>query len=212
MIKKTIVFGLVAVMMMSLVFAWDVPPLCTPEPLPPAPWIESFDGTGYQSYCVDSPGVVWIEQPLFTNRLGQYFTPVNSDMWTVIDYEIPTGNIRNVEITFEYLAPSKEGVCIHSEINPVTGLYNSPQSILVGNKNTNLSTKDAFDVAFYDFNQEIVCDQWITFSHRISEFTNDFGSSFSGQSKDLGSIGFEAKNIYIRNVVIDGSGGTLGVW
>lgn len=187
-------------------------PTCTMEQVPSfGNWLESGDGSNYQSYCEYEAGdTVWIQQPVFTNRLGEPFTVSNPNLWKTTTHSEP-GNIRNVWVTFEYYAPSMNGTCVQQSVNGATGLYNSYHTVMLTNAESNLSHTGTFDDAFYDFNSEIVCDEWRVFNHQVKEFTNDFGSSFSGASKTIGSFGVEAKNIYIRNIRLNGTT-TEQVW
>lgn len=179
-------------------------PDCEYSQLPPIGWYESFDQGNRQRYCVTDEGYLYGFQNLLRNDYGQYYTATNPDMWTIVDYEQPTGNIRNVRIEFEYYAGSISGSCPHSQTNPDNGLYNMEQIVLITNKESNLSTEGTFDDSFIQFNDQIVCDEWRQFNMTVSQFTNDFGSSFSGQSKSIGSIGFETKGLYLRNIRVVG--------
>lgn len=208
--KKQTLLTILAVLValpLATAFDWTQNPLewrpdCTYTPTLLS-WYESFDQSGLQSYCWSTDSTTFYSaMDTYTNRLGEPFTPTNPDVWTVVDYETLTGNIRNVVVSFEYYAPSKDGVCVHTSVNGVTGLYNSPQYILLTNKESNLSQEGTFDDAFIQYNDEIICDEWRLFTHRVRDFENDFGSSFSGQSKSIGSIGFETKNVYVREVLI----------
>ena len=176
-------------------------------------WLESFDGSDLQNYCLysTSPQTLFISQQVLTNFAGQPFTATNPDIWR-LTFISEKGNIRQVNISFEYYVPLWNGQCIPQSINAATGFYNSPQSILITNADSNLSAEGTFEDAFIQFNNQIVCDSWRNFTVKVLEFTNDFGSSFSGQSKDIGSIGFEAKNIYIRNIRLINSTAIVNVW
>lgn len=210
-IKQLIGLLMAATILASAVYAfnWELNPLawrpeCTLTSEPGKGWIESYAADSEQDYCwSDDNTTLFIAQPYLINFLGEPFTTAMTDAWTYSNYTKSTGNLREVLITFEYYAPSNPaGVCTHTSINAVTGLYNSPQVVLITNDDSDLSAEGTFDDAFYQFNNEIVCDEWRLFNHRVKEFTNDYGSSFSGQSKAIGSLGFEAKNIYIREVMI----------
>lgn len=188
------------------VFAAELPygPDCDFSQLPPTGWYESFDPDDRHQYCVTDEGYLFSFQPLLRNEHQQYQTVTNPDMWTLVDYEQQTGNIRNVRIEFEYYAGSLGGVCPHNQTNPDNGLYNMEQLVLITNKESNLSVEGTFDDSFVQFNDQIVCDEWRQFNMTVADFTNDFGSSFSGQSKSIGSIGFETKGLYLRNIKVVG--------
>lgn len=194
---------------MTTAFDWTEQPLpftnyCEWLPIPGMDWYESYSSNLIgQDYCwsYDNSTLYIRQEPLYAGSTP--FTAANTDVWTEANYEKNTGNIREVVIAFEYYAPSMDdGTCLHTSINGNTGLYNSPQLILITNKESNLSIEGTFNDAYIQFNDEIQCDEWRLFTHRILDFTNDYGSSFSGQSKSIGSIGFEAKNIYIRELMI----------
>jgi hypothetical protein len=174
-------------------------------------WNESWDDSDNQNYCLLNDNSIFIQQDVLVID-GVYGTSSISDFWTNVSYVQQTGNIREVLIQFEYYFPSLNGVCIPNVVNPNTGLYSSKQLVLIGNGETNLGEKDAFNVALYQLNGDIVCDQWNTFSFPVKDFVNDFGSSFSGQSKDIGSFGFEMRNVYVRNINITGDTQALVLW
>ena len=174
-------------------------------------WNESFDGSNRQTYCLWSNNTFWIDQPVFKNFGGQWFTNAPADLWTTL-LLTEKGNVRNVEVRIEYYAPSYNGVCIPQSINYGSGLYNSPELFLIANHQNGFHETATFDDALLWVNNIMSCDQWNTINVPVSSLQNDFGSSFSGQSKTIKTFGFEMSNIYIRDVKIIGSEQTIDLW
>lgn len=217
--KRRIVYLLTMLMVLingsvlSVQASVDYPfhPDCTYSATPPAGWTESFDFDDKQNYCTYTNNTLWIESPVKKNFLGQYFTDNPADIWNTLSLT-EQGNVRDVRVRIEYFAPMYQGVCVHSSINGGSGLYNSPQSFLVANHNTGFHEEATFDDAFRNTNNIMTCEQWNVIDIPVKNLQNDFGSSFAGQSKTIGSFGFEMTNLYIRDVKIVGTTETIDLW
>ncbi|MBR9677475.1 hypothetical protein GOV04_05010 [Candidatus Woesearchaeota archaeon] len=228
--KKITLLVLASLLLASIVSALPWRPSCIMEEVPSflnfnnETWYEDYDSSNRQDYCVYPLDTVYtgnitqrfndtifIAQEVGFNTNGNYFTYTNPDFWTIVQLT-EKSNVRNVEVYFEYYFPSYNGFCLPNTINPVTGFYESPQAVLLTNAESNLSITGTFDDAIYYMNGNVVCDQWNNFSRVVTDFSNDRGSSFSSASKTIGSLGFELKNVYLRNIEIRGSTETIEVW
>jgi hypothetical protein len=185
----------------------------TPDFLPN--WNESYDGSNRQDYCevvIGNETLLHIRQPVFTNRLGEYFTISSPDLWTNSFLLTEQGNVRNVEVQLEYYEPSYNGVCLSQSVNGATGLFNSVQYVLLANHNNGFGQGTTFNDAFLNYNPLMGCDQWNIVSFPVSDMANDFGSSFAGASKTVGSLSFEMKNVYVRDAKIIGTTQTFDLY
>ena len=185
-------------------------PACQPIS---GPWLESFNSAGNQEICYYNSTAMFVQARLSRNFAGQLFKRANPDAFIQgINYLQPVGNYKvdDIRIIFEYYFPfyedGTECPVDPANVNAVTGYHNNPQYILVGNNDADFySETDTFDDAIMNFTLEGACGQWYTFNHTINDFGNDYGSSFSRSNRDLGTVGLEAANIYIKNVKVIGA-------
>ena len=186
------------------------------------PWKESFDGAGNQEFCYVNSTVFYVQAKLSRNFAGQLFKRSSPESYIEgINYVQPQGpfKIGDVTVQFDYYFPfyedGAECPISSSNFNAVTGFHNVPQYVLVGNNAANFSSSSGdFNDAFMNFTLEGTCGQWQTFVHRVDDLQNDFGSSFSHANRDLGVIGLEVANMYIRNLKVVGNATpeTVQVW
>lgn len=185
-------------------------------------WGESFDTQHDQSYCEyhgangsvnDGFHAMYIHQEPRYDTTYDYYSYTNIDLWKVVGYTQAQGNIRDVEVSFNYYVPSYNGRCIQEERSVFdSNQWASPLYVLLTNAETNFYLDDNFNAALYQFNHEVVCDQEAYFTHKIKEFVNEYGSSFSGSSKQIYQIDLEVSGMYVWNVTVKGNGGEIRVW
>lgn len=179
-------------------------------------WLESFDGSNSQSFCLINSSVFYIARPTYFNG-DYYFTVGTSTLYKIFDLR-EKANIRQVEVLITYYAPSIDGVCLPPStkqgVYDMHGFvaYNSPQQILLSNNQFGFGEEVTFDDAYYFANDIMVCDEWTTMSIPATDFGNNWGSSFTGNSKTLGAIGVNLKNVYVGGVVVRGTEQEIRLW
>lgn len=184
----------------------------TPDTLLPG-WNESFDPGSNMDYCLYNESVFLVQSPIFYDtRLDKYFTNQPGDLYNNNFLIEEQGNVRGITIHVEAYFPSYFGQCLHNTTKPGTDSYLSPAFLLLANHQNGFDEGVTFDVAFTDMNSEIVCDRWMTLEYDVADLQNDFGSSFAGSSKTVGSFGFEATNMYVRDVKVIGTSSTVDLW
>lgn len=168
-------------------------------------WQKSYDYTNSFQLCIPATqlNTLYIAAPVNCGRDGQCWPkPSTTDIYTTQFTYNTKGNINadNTVLSFDYYMPSYNGQCTQNR---------RLESILVSNHNLGFAETITFDDALYDV--PVVCDSWQHFSMSVSNFRNDWGSSFV-RSKTVGSISFELANVYIKNVVLNGRSGTTTIW
>lgn len=226
--KKTLAATIAALFCISIATALPWRPDCTYVEGPDTAfdlWTESYDPSlpdmqeGQQAYCLVEPGTVFIKQQVYHNFLGQPWTRSNADLYTnQFPLFTEQGNLKreNTRIVFDYYFPSytmpdSSQVCIPNSVR-ASGQYNSPQLVLVANHQGGFSDETDFNSALVALNGGITCDQWVHADIHIDNFENEYGSSFNGRSKTIGTFGFEMKNVYIKNVGIISDSQSLSIW
>lgn len=179
-------------------------------------WNESFDPSNLQSYCLYE-GNLFIKQRIFINRLGEPLTVCNADLYYPFEIMVTEqGNVKGVLVEFDYYFPNymlgSTPVCMPNLVGVSNGLFKSPQLVMLANHQLGFPYGIDFNSALYQPNGEVTCDEWEHFSHIVGDFENDYGSSFSGRSKTIGTLGFEMKNVYIKNVQVSNSTSTYTIW
>lgn len=191
-----------------------------PVQAPLSPWKESFDGADFLTYCYINDTLLYLEKPIFTNFLDEPFIPSYPDSYIEnVDYTQPVGpnKVGDIRVLFDVYFPyyqDNPSTCYASNQSAIDGRWNIRQFVLVGNNNANFSDEvNTFNDAIYQLNStETLCGQWITVSHLISEFPDDFGVSFNRNSRTLEVFGVEMGNAYIKNIRVVGNAGTKQVW
>lgn len=178
-------------------------------------WVESYDGSNSQSFCLINSSVFYISRPVLSNG-SDYYTGGTSTLYKTFNL-VEKSNIRQVEILITYYAPSIDGYCIPQRTLGVQDMhgfpiYNSPQQLLLSNNQFGFGEDVTFDDAYYFSNPIMVCDEWTTMSIPATDFGNYWGSSFTGQSKTLGAIGVNLKNVYVGGVIVRGNEEEIRLW
>lgn len=194
-----------------------------PEQIPETlNWSESFDLDKNEdniSYCLHNDtttelldsgyygnATIFLQQRIsegmFSDRLHRI---IKSDLHISNINYVAQGNVRNVNIEFDYYFPFYEdgSRCPNETL----------QMVLVGNQIANFSKGSGnFDPAQYQLDAtQIQCGEWMHFSQSIQDFSVPQESSFSQSSTNIGAISFEMSNVYIKNVTISGQN-SLRVW
>jgi hypothetical protein len=206
--NKLLALGLL-LFTLPAISALDFMPSCVYEETPSfGGWQESWDTNNKQSYCLFTTNDtgsditrIYIHQEPFGGVTHQG----SFDFWKSTTYTQATGNIRNVNITFKYYYPSFNGQCLAQTPSPATiGGYLTPQAVFVTNADVDFNINGNFNAAFRQFNNEIVCDQERVFTHKLTDFENEFGSSFTGNSKQIRRVDFETSMMYVWDIKIVG--------
>lgn len=183
----------------------------SPVQTPLAPWKESYDGGNFLTYCYINSSLIYIEKEVWFNFVGEPFLPTFPDTYIEkVAYTQPPGakKVGDIRVLFDMYFPyynDDPAKCYTPYFQEFT---------LVGNNNGNFSDEvGTFNDAFYRLNNtEKLCGQWITFSHLIDDYANDYGVSFDRNSRTLETFGLEMGNVYIKNIRVEGVAGTKQIW
>jgi hypothetical protein len=187
-------------------------PECTYSTTPVmAGWSESYDGINERDYCLYNSTVFHIKSGFYYNPIvGMYSESTTQDTYTTLNL-VERGNIRSVWVRVTYYKPSYDGVCFAKQILP-DGTYPNEHLVLLANHQDGFGEETTFDDAFFEVNEGMVCDEWSIIQFQVKDMTNDYGSSFAGVSKTVGTFSLEVGNIYISNIEVIGTDETIKLW
>ncbi|MBI2584174.1 MAG: hypothetical protein HYW25_05885 [Candidatus Aenigmarchaeota archaeon] len=184
-------------------------PGCANDPgVPPGPWKESYNDNKKLGFCLYADAI-FFEVPVFTDFDGKFTRGSYADAYI---NEVNYNNIDPVysaRLEFKYNIPFYEdGSECFDEAAPK--LYD--QLVFVSSQNSEGFNSEGFIAAGYTLSkEEKKCGVWLQFNHSITGFTKE-SDFFDFNSPNIGAIGFEFANVYVKDIHIVGNNGDLKVW
>lgn len=183
---------------------------CKGTQKPPAPFKESYDPQGEQTYCLNG-SILFISQNISfawlvngSNLVKMVGTVSYSDMYVNnINYNSPqslSNNVTPITVEFNYSIPSwsiPEGIRKYFGNNTI---YCPTQDIKYGAFISNDNKDDFNNISFFTGDKRLFqgkeCDIWHNESINIPDLKKT-SPVFSFASKKIGSAGLEIPNVYI---------------